>query len=226
MELKNSLIASVFIHLLVILFLPGLKLNNQLPSWVEVSVIKFPDIKEKVPQWRTGKKAFQEPSREVPQVKKNDLPVPVEEEYYGVPLEMESPDISDLIELEEIDPVEDIEKVVPGEKGMEGAVEGLGEDEGFVISGPVINRDVINAQKPKYPDWALKRGIEGEVVVKFWVSPEGMVTSVELVKTSGYPGLDSRAIESVKRYLFAPLGKDEEQEMQWGERTLKFYLNK
>ena len=116
------------------------------------------------------------------------------------------------MEFEDYNPLDEIDKIVPENIGKEGAAEEMGKDDNPVISGPIIRRKVIRTSEPVFPSWAERVGAEGEVELRFWVSPEGMVTSVEVVKTSGYPDFDSKAINALKKYLFSPLGKDEKQE--------------
>jgi TonB family protein len=225
LEFNKSLIISAILHILFILLFPGLNFDQEKPIWVEVSVIKAPDIKERIPRWQKGEKAVREPTKEIRKAKKIDLPVPIEERMSGVPVEAEMPEMPDTMEFEDFDPLDDIDKIVPENIGKEGVAQEMGTDDNLVIAGPVMTRKLIREILPKYPVWAEEKGIEGRVELKFWVSPEGMVTSVELVKTSGYPDLDSRAIEALKKYIFAPLGKDESQEEQWGTIAIKYTLN-
>ncbi len=161
-----------------------------------------------------------------PEIDKSELPFPVEESDIGIPVERESEELPESALKRDFEQIveEKFEKIIPGRKDRKGIVEGLGEDSDLIISGPVSKRVVIRPVKPKYPAWAEDKGVEGEVELKFWVAPEGMVTSVELTRTSGYPDFDSRAMEALKKWLFSPLGKNEEQKAQWGTITIKYSL--
>jgi protein TonB len=200
---------------------PGFRFSLEKPNWVEVSVVTFPDMKERMPEWTPGSKAVPQPEAEVPKIEKTELPVP--ETTLGIPVEPADPELPDFVEREDnFFTRAEFRKVIPGRKEKKGVLEGEGQDKTMVITGPVSKRKLIRRVDPKYPAWAEEKGIEGEAELKFWVSPEGMVTSVELARTSGYPDFDSRAMAAVKKYLFAPLSKGEEQEVQWGKITIKY----
>jgi len=55
----------------------------------------------------------------------------------------------------------------------------------------------IDAQQ-FYPPSAKNAGIEGDAVVRFWVPPDSDTpTDAEIVRSSGYPALDSAAIDTI-----------------------------
>lgn len=58
--------------------------------------------------------------------------------------------------------------------------------------------------KPSYPRMALKRGMQGVVVVSVEVSPRGMALAVKIKKSSGYSPLDNAALKAVQAWRFAP----------------------
>jgi len=66
--------------------------------------------------------------------------------------------------------------------------------------------------------------VSGEVRLKFWVLPDGLVNRVEVTQTTGYPDLDQIASQAMKKWLFEPLSPKEKQIVQWGTITLKFKL--
>ena len=57
---------------------------------------------------------------------------------------------------------------------------------------------------PPYPDLALRRGIEGDVILSVQVLPDGRVGDIFVVKSSGFPFLDEAALTAVKSYTFFP----------------------
>lgn len=69
-----------------------------------------------------------------------------------------------------------------------------------------------------YPRLARRRGIEGEVRLRFRISPAGEVEKVEILKGSGHALLDSASIRTV--YRAAPLPYVE----GWLEVPLSFVL--
>jgi TonB family protein len=61
----------------------------------------------------------------------------------------------------------------------------------------------IDAQQ-FYPASAKNAGIEGDAVVRFWVPPGSNVpTDSEIVRSSGYPALDSAAVDTIGSGKFA-----------------------
>lgn len=61
-----------------------------------------------------------------------------------------------------------------------------------------------------------------EVAIRFWVSPDGRVERVQLIRKAGDPSLERVAQEWVQRLLFAPLPPNVESASQWGEITVAF----
>ncbi len=55
-----------------------------------------------------------------------------------------------------------------------------------------------------YPQLALRRGLEGRVVLKVQVSKEGRSLQVTLAKSSGHSVLDRAAIKTVRKWIFKP----------------------
>jgi TonB family protein len=73
----------------------------------------------------------------------------------------------------------------------------------------------------KYPEWAQKRAIEGNIRIKFWVEPNGRVAETELLISSGYPELDVFVEEVFRKWLFEPA---EENKKVWGEIVFRLRL--
>jgi len=101
---------------------------------------------------------------------------------------------------------------------------GKSEGRSFQISGPISARQVIRRIYPEYPRPARVSGISGEVTVKFWVSPDGIIEKMLVEKTSGSEILDKAAQDAIKKWLFAPLGSTGEKINQWGLLRVKFEL--
>ncbi|MCX7983411.1 MAG: TonB family protein [Bacteroidetes bacterium] len=64
---------------------------------------------------------------------------------------------------------------------------------------PVIVKEV----KPKYPDIALRAGLEGNVYVKVWVDKEGKVKKVVILKSDAEI-FNQAAIEAAQQFVFTP----------------------
>ncbi len=101
----------------------------------------------------------------------------------------------------------------------------LTKETNISIAGLISERAILNKVMPKYPQWALKKGITGAVVLKLWVMPDGSVKSnITVEQSSGFPELDQTVVIALTRWQFAPLPKDVNQEMQWGIITFRFTL--
>jgi TonB family protein len=62
---------------------------------------------------------------------------------------------------------------------------------------------VIKRVEPKYPDSALREGLEGDVYVKVWVGRNGRVFVAEVSKSSD-DMFSAPAIEAAKQWMFTP----------------------
>jgi len=93
------------------------------------------------------------------------------------------------------------------------------------VAGLISGRPILNKVLPKYPEWALKKGLSGVVLFKLWVLPDGSVKpTIQVEQSSGYPELDQTVISALAGWRFAPLPKDVVQETQWGVITFRFSL--
>lgn len=93
------------------------------------------------------------------------------------------------------------------------------------ISGEISRRKRLRCGLPQYPDWAIKQGASGTVVVKLSVAPDGTVReNLTIESTSGYPALDELVANALKGWQFGPLDPGVPQDDQWGEITVRFVL--
>jgi protein TonB len=104
-------------------------------------------------------------------------------------------------------------------EGMEGGVEGgmvggvpggvLGGVIGGTGTGPVMDYDQpprpIKMPKPRYPQEAFVKKIEGIVEVQILIDSTGRVTPVRIVRS--IPMLDAAALQTVREWLFHPAVK-------------------
>jgi len=89
---------------------------------------------------------------------------------------------------------------------------------GFSLTGDVKGRALRYV-----PDPPTAWGTTGaEVVLRFWVSPDGHVERVQFVRKAGDPNLERLAQSWVERLQFSPLPSNVEQIDQWGEVTVVF----
>lgn len=57
---------------------------------------------------------------------------------------------------------------------------------------------------PNYPQSAISRGWEGTVLLRVHLSPDGSVTKVEVIDSSGFAVLDGAAVNAVKTWAATP----------------------
>lgn len=91
------------------------------------------------------------------------------------------------------------------------------------IVGPVTKRKVLRSFLPVYPDWAKAKHIEADVVIRFFVTPNGKVREkIYLERTSGYGKLDQLAIEAIRQWMFEAIATSTGD--QWGVITFRYLL--
>jgi protein TonB len=59
--------------------------------------------------------------------------------------------------------------------------------------------------QPPYPKIALEQGQQGSVTLRLIVNESGLINSIEIVHSSGFPVLDRSAMDFVKRHWTVPL---------------------
>lgn len=89
------------------------------------------------------------------------------------------------------------------------------------IEGPAGDRSLVYREQTDYPEWAEKKGIEGNVRIKFWVDPDGKISLTNLMGSSGYPELDVYAEQVLRKWLFESVNTDKQA---WGIITFRFRL--
>jgi TonB family protein len=95
----------------------------------------------------------------------------------------------------------------------------------FQIQGPISAREVIHSVVPSYPRWAIEKGIEPTLTLRFAVLPSGKVKdTIFIIRTSGYSEMDKSAIDALKKWKFKPLPRDSPWREEWGEVTFIFSL--
>lgn len=57
---------------------------------------------------------------------------------------------------------------------------------------------------PKYPSQARLNRQQGQVVLKYFVTTEGSVASLQLMQSSGFPLLDQEAVNSIRQFRYRP----------------------
>ena len=79
-----------------------------------------------------------------------------------------------------------------------------------VSQKPEINKRV----NPKYPDIAIRAGVEATVTIQLTVSETGLPTDIRVIK--GHPMLNQAAVDAVKQYRFKPgMQRDRPVKVKW-----------
>ena len=82
---------------------------------------------------------------------------------------------------------------------------------------------VVKKVEPKYPDLALRAGLEGNVFVKVWVDKEGKVRKVVLLKSDA-PIFEDAAIAAAKQWVFTPAVMQKGPVSVWVSIPFRFRL--
>jgi TonB family protein len=92
----------------------------------------------------------------------------------------------------------------------------------YSVDGPVGNRRLLHRAVPVSPDWVGARGLELTVTVRFQVLPNGKVKAGAVIqKTSGFPEIDQRALEALRRWKFQAIPSNTGPEV-WGRVSFRF----
>lgn len=75
------------------------------------------------------------------------------------------------------------------------------------MTPPSPGASYLHNPKPVYPALARRLGEEGTVVLQVRVSANGLVDSVSIRRTSGYPELDRAALSAVRQWTFTPASR-------------------
>lgn len=87
------------------------------------------------------------------------------------------------------------------------------------IKGPVASRRLLYAPAPP----KVKISVEAEVVLKFWVKPDGTVGRVIPLR-KGDARLEAAGMEYIKGCLFEPLPREAPQVEMWGTLSVRSVL--
>lgn len=83
----------------------------------------------------------------------------------------------------------------------------------------------LQNRPPVYPDEAVRRGIEGKLVLKLTISASGTVSRVEVAESSGYRMLDDAAIAAVREWKFVPAHRGGQPVLWTARQPVRFRRN-
>ena len=98
--------------------------------------------------------------------------------------------------------------------------------------GPQVNATIVEAvprynrnPPPKYPKIARRRGYEGTVLLEVFVTENGHVGDLRILRSSGFAQLDTSARKSVQKWHFEPGRKGDRPVAMWVRVPVDFQLN-
>ena len=82
---------------------------------------------------------------------------------------------------------------------------------GFVAAPALANdRQTVNVVAPEYPRGAERRNLEGQVTVRYNVTPEGEVADVEVVEATPAGVFERAVLRALEQWRYAPSGETTE----------------
>ena len=83
----------------------------------------------------------------------------------------------------------------------------------------------LHTPKPEYPPAARRRGLEGTVLIRVLVNPDGIPGETRLVGPSGTDALDQAALAAVLRWRFTPAREGNLAIAHWVDIPITFRLD-
>jgi protein TonB len=78
---------------------------------------------------------------------------------------------------------------------------------------------------PRYPNSARRKGVEGTVLIKAYVTDQGRVEQLQIEQSAGHADLDEAAVEAVGRWRFEPACRGRQPIAMWVSIPVRFMLN-
>jgi protein TonB len=120
------------------------------------------------------------------------------------------------------------------EGGPPGGSEAVGRPDAAGTPGPPAEPGPILASNPgfrrppsppAYPRQAIARGIEGTVLLRVLIGPDGETIEIRIHRSSGAVLLDQAAVEAVRRWAFRPALVGGRAVPAWVEVPVRFRLD-
>lgn len=90
---------------------------------------------------------------------------------------------------------------------------------------PNFNADYLSNPPPAYPAVSRRMGEEGKVMVRVFVSTDGLPQKLELRTSSGFARLDEAAMDTIRRWKFVPARQGDQAVAAWVLVPIVFKLN-
>lgn len=93
------------------------------------------------------------------------------------------------------------------------------------ITGALANREILSKEIPRFPYWAIQKGVGATISLRFTVMENGQVKETVIVeRTSGSLQWDQMVISALKKWKFAPLKSAGLRQDQSGVITFQFVI--
>ncbi|MCX5777325.1 MAG: energy transducer TonB [Candidatus Firestonebacteria bacterium] len=239
-DLKYTIIISLLIHFLLLLWLSSYTIKASAGKTVYLTEITFlaemPYGKGLGQKGKTGDTGIKNPAikiaKKTPEIKTS---APAAEVV--APLKITPRSNEEIVKIRKENPIGMEETAL---KSAAGLIEdpsfggGYGEDNlppgsadgKHGIEGPIASRGILYRAPALYPEWARRKGIEGEIKAQIKVDSNGDVSDTIVIKTCGFKELDQVVIECMRKWKFSPLPFSANKIDQDGRITFKFNLKK
>jgi protein TonB len=94
------------------------------------------------------------------------------------------------------------------------------------LEPPRASAAYLHNPPPSYPRMLLKRGVEGEVLVRAQVLDDGRCNRVLLQESSGFRLFDEAALAAVKGWHFVPARQGTQTVVAWVDVPITFRINR
>lgn len=92
------------------------------------------------------------------------------------------------------------------------------------VTPPRFNADYLTNPAPEYPRLSRRLGEEGRVLLRVFVTAEGLPSKVEVKTSSGFPRLDESAVQTVWHWKFVPARQADQPVAAWVLIPINFSL--
>jgi protein TonB len=89
---------------------------------------------------------------------------------------------------------------------------------------PSADADYLKNPPPAYPRTSRRMGEQGTVIVRVFISSQGLPEKAEVRTSSGFARLDQAALEAVQRWRFVPGRRSGTPEAMWFNIPVRFVL--
>ncbi len=89
---------------------------------------------------------------------------------------------------------------------------------------PSADADYLKNPPPAYPRASRRLGEQGTVIVRVFISSQGLPEKAEVRTSSGFARLDQAALEAVQRWRFVPGRRSGMPEAMWFNIPVRFVL--